>query len=394
MASIVETSQPATEPVDLATAYIFLRQVPGTDDALLQNVIIPGARRQLESSLGLTLANRDFVQYEDGFPFFPYFQSPYAPLFGAAFPFYFGYGPIASYPYPAIGGLQNQILSPFEKKLLRSPVTALRGISYVGTDGKSHGLLPGKDFSVDFASLPGRVTPLPGQRWPVGVLGNSTVAIYFSAGYLPPGSGNSDESTGAVWAALNKVAQYSYVLDANGNVQLQTVAGAITGIVEPTWAAIGLSVTDGTAVWINCGPITGAWAANHSYTAPVVIRDPSGNLQQLAVSTLTSGGTLPNFASNRGQAMPDNSIPAAWRCIGPDQSQGAGDTPNQITDYQGDNSIPPNLYMALCQLITHWYQQRSVIVTVAGAGGTHLPLPLHLEEIIASERVLDFGRGK
>lgn len=392
MASIVETSQPAQEPVDLDTAYKFLHQVPGTDDALLLNVIIPGARRQLESSLGLTLANRDFVQYEDGFQ--SYFQSPYGSLFAGAMPFYFGYGPIASYPYPAIGGLHNQLVNPFERKLLRNPVTAVRGISYVGTDGKSHGLLPGKDFAVDFASLPGRITPLPGQRWPAGVMGNSTVAIYFSAGYLPPDSGNSDESVGAVWSAINKVAQNSYVLDANGNVQLQTATGVrITGIVEPTWAAIGASVADGKANWKNLGPITGAWAAGHSYTAPVVIRDPGGNLQQLNVSSLTSGGTSPNFSSVRGAIATDNTI-AAWMCIGADQSQGAGDTPNQITEYQGDNSIPPNLFMALCQLITHWYQQRSVIVTVAGAGGTHLPLPLHLEEIIASERVLDFGRGK
>lgn len=392
MASIVETSQPTSEPVELATAQRFLRVESGSDDDLIQNVIIPGARRQLESALGLTLANRNFVQYEDGFPF-PYFQSAYAPLFGAAIPFYFGYAPIASYPYPAIGGLQNQTLSPFEKKLLRSPVTAVRGITYIGTDGKSHGLLPGKDFAVDFASLPGRITALPGQRWPVGVFGNSTVAIYFSAGYLPPGSGNSDELTGARWAALNKVAANSYVFDSNGNVQLQTAANAITGIVEPTWAAIDASVSDGSASWTNLGPIVGRWAANHNYTAPVVILDSKGNLQYLSVSSLTSGGSEPSWNATRGQVTTDNSI-AAWTNIGADQSQGAGDPPNQITEYQGDNSIPPNLFMGLLHLITHWYQQRSVIVTVAGAGGAHLPLPLHLEEIIASERVLDFGRGK
>src|ERR1051326_3503950 len=105
MSAIVEVSSSITEPVDLTTAKEFLRLIPanqpGPDDDLITDLIIPGARRQLETALGLTLANRKFIQYEDGFPFFPYFQSPYAPLFGAAFPFYFGYGPIASYPYPA-----------------------------------------------------------------------------------------------------------------------------------------------------------------------------------------------------------------------------------------------------------------------------------------------------
>ena len=394
MSSIKETSQPANEPVTLALAQTFLRLESRSDDDLIQNVIIPGARRQLETALGETLANRSFVQFEDSFPFYPFSMSPYAPLFGSTgFPFYFGFGPVANLPVPAVGGLQNQLVNPFEKRLLRSPVTRVRGISYVGNDRKSHGLLPGKDFAVDFASLPGRISPLPGQRWPVGIFAESTVAIYFDAGYLPRNSGNSDELVGARWSAVNKVAVNSYVFDSDGNVQLQTASNAITGVEEPTYAAIGASVSDGSASWTNLGPILGRWAANHAYTAPVVILDSKGNLQYLSVSSLTSGSAEPTWNATRGQVTTDNSV-AAWTNIGADQSQGAGDPPNQITEYQVDNSIPPNLLMGLLHLITHWYQQRSLIVTVAGAGGAHLPLPFHLEEIIASERVLDFGRGK
>ena len=191
MSSVIEVSRPSVEPVSLVEALQFLKQTqlptttPPTDPeaSLIYNVFIPAARRYVEDLTGLTLASRNFEQWEDGFPFFPYFQSPYAPLFGAAFPFYFGYGPIASYPYPAIGGLQNQMLSPFTKRLLKNPVTAVTKITYIGTDGNSHDLVPDTDFVVDFASTPGRVAPLPGQRWPVGIIGLNSVRIQYTAGY-------------------------------------------------------------------------------------------------------------------------------------------------------------------------------------------------------------------
>ncbi len=400
MSSIVEVSQPFSEPVDLLTAKQFLRlalvdntgaPIVGPDDGMIENILIPGARRQLETALGLTLANRQFVQYEDGFPALPFFQSAYAPLYGAAFPFFFGYGPIANYPF--VGGMQSTTVSPFEKRLLRSPVTAVSRITYIGIDGESHGLLPGKDFAVDFASLPGRVAPLPGMRWPITMSGQSTVAIYFTAGYLPTGSPNEDILDGAIWQALQPVAVNSYVIDPNGNVQLQIALKAVTAKTEPTWPnAVGQTVADGFATWKNLGPISGVWRANTAYTAPSVVQDSNGNLQELIVS-VTSGASAPTWALNRGATTTDNSV-AAWMNIGVDESQGATDPPKQITEYVADVSIPPNLYMGLLQMITHWYQNRAVIVTVAGAGGTHLPLPLHLEEIIQSERILDFGRGR
>lgn len=216
-AGIVEASQPADEPLDLETAKQFLRLPDAftSDDKLIQTVIIPGARRQLETMLAVTLASRDFVQYENGFPFFPYFQSPYAPLYGAAFPFYFGYGPVASYPYPAIGGLQNQMISPFDITLLRSPVTAVSKISYIGTDGTSHDLLPGKDFTVAFGRQPCIISPLPGQRWPVGVMGNSTVEVHFTAGYEPPNpTVDTEESVDVTEPAAptppNQITEYKF----------------------------------------------------------------------------------------------------------------------------------------------------------------------------------------
>lgn len=396
MSSIAELEATPTEVVDLATAKNFLRlpSAAGTDDTLISTIIIPGARRQLETALGLTLVNRQFLQYEDGFPFFPYFQSPYAPLFGAAFPFYFGYGPIASYPYPAQGGLANQLVAPFEKRLLRSPVTAVDHIEYIGTDGKSHTLLPGKDFTVDFSSTPGRIGPLPGQRWPVCTLGMNTVKIYFTAGYLPMGSGTTIEMLGAIWESDTPVAQNSYVVDSNGNIELQIQANAKTGVTEPTWPALAggtvseISENAAIAIWKNICPVSaiGPWLANHLFTSPIVIRDPNGYLQLLIVGSLTSAGSLPSFSETFGAVTTDNST-AAWQNIGEDLTQNAADPADQITTYTENLSIPPNLYVAILQLIVHWWGQRAVVV----AGGNPGKLPFHLEEIIQSERTLDFS---
>jgi len=397
MSSIVEVSQAPTEPVDLTTAQTFLRVQPGTDDTLISTIIIPGARRQLETSLGMTLANRKFIQMEPAFPLFPYYSSPYAAMFGSDFPIYFGgYGPAASYPYPASGSLRNR-RNPFEIHLLRGPATAIDHIEYIGTDGKSHGLLPGSDFAVDLASMPPRIAPLPGQRWPISVQGLNSVKIYFSAGYFPPNTADVSESLGAVWSAFTSVAQNSYFLDPAGNVWIQLATNAKTGKTEPGWTGnpgTTFSETNPegvvTATWQNLGPILGPWTSGHVYTAPAVIVDPNGYLQQLIVSSLTAGGSTPTFSQTFGAISNDNSVPA-WRNIGQDQSQGATDPANETTSVQLNNSIPPNLYTALLQMIVHWYQQRAVVVTSAGAGGTHVPLPLHLQEIINSERVLEFG---
>jgi hypothetical protein len=267
MSSIIETSLPKAEPVTLQAAKDFLRLGNDiTSDGLIQDVIIPGARRLLESQIGIVLANRTFIQSEPGFPFFPYFQSPFAALYGAAFPFYFGYGPISSYPYPAIGGLQNQMVSPFEIRLLRSPVTAVEKITYVGTDGALHDLSPGADFVIDWISLPARLIPLPGQRWPVSTTGLDKVRIYYSAGYV------ADETEQE-------------------------------NITEP----------------------------------------------------------------------------------------GAPTPPQQFTTLQANIGMPEHLTIALLMLVTHWYQNRDPVIAQAGGAGKFNSLPLHVQDIIDSERILDFG---
>jgi hypothetical protein len=388
MSSILEISLPAVEPVDpVAELTPFLKQPAGTPDGVLIKTLGIAARRQLEDMLGLTLANRNFCQYEDGFPFFPYFQSPYAPLFGAAFPFYFGYGPIASYPYPAIGGLQNQMVSPFEKRLLRTPVTAVQKILYVNTNGGTTQLTAGVDFVVDYSSQPGRLTPLPGQRWPVGIVGVNTVQIFFSAGYQATSQQFVIEP--AVWEEELQVPQCAYIIDANDNLWVQTTAGTqTTGTARPDFeaAAVGATISgDGSCNWKNYGPCVGPWVANQALQQPTIIFDANNNLQLLNVAELTTAATAPTWATARGVTSSDNSISGAWLCLGPNQP-GAQNPPNEITSYTGDIGIPEQFKIGIMMLAAHWYYNREP-VTMGNAGS----VPFGLEAIIQSNRVMDFG---
>src|SRR5579872_7325817 len=218
MSSVLELTLPSVEPISLADAKNWLKVPAGptTEDLLIQR-LVKAARRHIERCTGLTLAQRNFIQYQDGFPFFPYFQSPYAPLFGAAFPFYFGYGPIASYPYPAIGGLQNQMMNPFEVRALKNPVTAITSVEYIDTNGKKVALVPFQDFVPDIAT--GRILPLPGQRWPVSTMGANTCSIFFTAGYVQDqtvvGTQTATETASPGWEPGETVAQYAFIIDGN-----------------------------------------------------------------------------------------------------------------------------------------------------------------------------------
>src|ERR1019366_6132065 len=55
---------------------------------------------------------------------------------------------------------------------------------------------------------------------------------------------------------------------------------------------------------------------------------------------------------------------------------------SQVGTWTIDRAIPNDLVNALMQLAAHWYQNRIPIVTIAGAGGTHVVLPWHVEKIL------------
>lgn len=392
MSSVLELTFPAAEPISLADAKNWLKIPAGnnTDDILVQR-LVKASRRYIERCTGLTLAQRKFVQYQDGFPFFPYFQSPYAPLFGAAFPFYFGYGPISSYPYPAIGGLQNQMTSPFEVRALKNPITAITGVNYIGTDGEKHSLVPFKDFVPDFAT--GRIMPLPGQRWPVSTIGPNTVEIYFSAGYLPDelsiGQQNAEIESSPGWEPDTTVAQYAYLIDPNDNVWMQLTApsGATGAGPEPPWGsepAPGEIVHDGTAEWICLGPVTGEWDPQTEYVQYTVVFDPNGNLQTCIVSAFTSQNADPTFSQTLGLTTVDNSV-VAWRCLG--EYEGVmPNPPDQPSSYTKIINIPEDIEVAIYLMLSHYYFNREPVTN-----GSVSKVPHGVEDLILSVRDLGFG---
>jgi hypothetical protein len=390
MSSVLELTLPSVEPISLADARNWLKIQPGTttDDILVQR-LTKAARRYIERATGLTLAQRNFIQYQDGFPFFPYFQSPYAPLFGAAFPFYFGYGPVSSYPYPAIGGLQNQMLNPFEVRALKNPVTAITGVNYIGTDGMKHSLVPFKDFVPDFAT--GRIMPLPGQRWPVSTIGANTVEIFFSAGYAPDqisvGTVNAELESSPGWEPGETIVQYAYLIDPNDNIQLQTVGpSGITGSgLEPTWATEPGAVTaDNTASWLCLGPVAGEWDPETEYVKYVTVFDQNGNLQSCIVNQFTSQSAPPAFATTLGATTVDNGE-VAWRCLG--QYQGVmPNPPDQPSSYTKVINIPEDIEVAIYLMLSHFYFNREPVTS-----GSVSKIPHGVDDLIISTRDLGFG---
>lgn len=113
------------------------------------------------------------------------------------------------------------------------------------------------------------------------------------------------------------------ILDSNNNVEfviLQAHSSYQTGAFEPTWSQITPSSTtsagttsDGSAVWVNGGPVRG-WVANFAFYLYQCILDPNGNLQ-VCSSPGTTGATQPVWATVANTTTADNT--ATWTCLGP-----------------------------------------------------------------------------
>lgn len=274
MASLVQTSLPSSEPVALADMISALKQPSNTADSNYIQILITAARAYIEDATGLMLAPRTFVQSLDSFPFYPYSREPYGQLYGVgALALYFGYGPILPSSVPPYGMNQDGNL-PFQIVLLGNPVTAVDHITYIGTDGNPHTLLPGQDFVADLASFPARVTPLPGSIWPQCTLGANTVQIFFTAGY------------------------------------------------------------------------------NQTPTATETVTETAG--------TTEGGDTVPTPPDQQANALPAGAI------VG----------------------IPMHLYVAITQLVAHWYNNREPVSQGMGAN-----IPHSLQAIIDLNKVIDFSIG-
>jgi hypothetical protein len=176
-----QISYASTLPISLTEAKNFLKvDSDVTDDDALITLLIQSVVQHVENVTGQSLASKNYILFLDRFPGFPYLDSAYTPLFGAL-PFYFGFFAQPSFPPSATLAGTGQL--PFIIPVDKTPVTAVSQIIYIDASGTSQTLLPGRDFVVDLGSEPARIGPLPGGRWPLGMVGLSVVQVYFTAGY-------------------------------------------------------------------------------------------------------------------------------------------------------------------------------------------------------------------
>ncbi len=168
MAGIIVQSQPAAEPVSVATAKNFLR-VEITDDDLLIGVLITAAREACEMFCSRSFAPKSYVQAMDSFPYYTdtvVSQMAYPPSY---------------YSLP----MYSTTLWNYSQmiKLYYPPAIEVQGIDYTATDGTNKTLMQDTDFLLDNIWEPARIFPMPGAMWPPCLYVPNAVRIRFTAGF-------------------------------------------------------------------------------------------------------------------------------------------------------------------------------------------------------------------
>lgn len=168
MAGIIVQSQPAAEPVSVATAKNFLR-VEITDDDLLIGVLITAAREACEMFCSRSFAPKSYVQAMDSFPYYTdtvMSQMAYPPSY---------------YSLP----MYSTTLWNYSQmiKLYYPPAIEVQGIDYTDTNGVNQTLEQDTDFLLDNIWEPARIFPMPGQMWPPCLYVPNAVRIRFTAGF-------------------------------------------------------------------------------------------------------------------------------------------------------------------------------------------------------------------
>lgn len=167
-----QVALPAVEPVTIAQALAFL-QLPSSfsDPANIIGMMISSAREQGERISDRCLAQRQFVQVLDSFPYYTdtiQSQLAYPPSY-------------YSLPrYSTTLWNYSQMI-----KLSKSPVKTVDSLTYIGGDGNPATLQEGTDFIVDNVSEECRLFPMVGQFWPPCLYTPNAVQILFTAGYDP-----------------------------------------------------------------------------------------------------------------------------------------------------------------------------------------------------------------
>ena len=134
---------PSVEPIDIATAKLYLR-VETDDDVTLIQAMIQKARVDAENKLDRTLINTTWRMTFDEFPC--------------------GANPI-HLPRPPLGSSSSNV-----------------SITYTNSTGAST-VWDSSNYSIDYNSEPGRLFPIYGQTWPTARDIPNAVTIQFVAGY-------------------------------------------------------------------------------------------------------------------------------------------------------------------------------------------------------------------
>jgi hypothetical protein len=99
-----------------------------------------------------------------------------------------------------------------------------------------------------------------------------------------------------IWSALTSEPQGTFIVDPNGNTEVQTSNFLpVTGVLQPTWpTTIGVQTTDGTAHWVNAGPVDNFYLPVAGGTSGSVVDNtvPAGTLggaSQMYFSPLSPG---------------------------------------------------------------------------------------------------------
>jgi hypothetical protein len=405
MNSLVRTGTLGPELVTLTAMKNWLRvPLSVTNDDNDITGLIQEARMQAELITNCALVRSTFVQYLDHFP--GWADREYG---------YFGTAGMSGGTGAGGMGYNRHHRHYGEIKVKRPPCVSVQPITYIGTDGRPYTMNPGQDFIVDVAAQPARIRPIPYTVWPLTLHVPAAIAIPFIAGY----ANNADAATGSTtesepetrtqavnpsWEAGETWQQYQFVVDANGNVEVQMNAGpVVAGSALPVWGAIGvLSPADGGASWLNCGPIRGFWAPDTVYAGPYVILDFNSNLQLLNVPALTSQTIGPvslqivgvpplPYSQVLGGLTADNGVANAWRCLGPYLALGntglaIPNSPEQQAAFTIDYTLPRQVTRAVKALVTHWYYNREPYV-----GGSVYTVPQHVADMLGQVTIYDFA---
>lgn len=119
------------------------------------------------------------------------------------------------------------------------------------------------------------------------------------------------------WLPGAALSSYTSILDPNGNIQVLTGGGGLTGLTPPNWATTLAGVTkDGGFTWWCAGTL-GSWSPGIQISYYAAIVDSNGNIQ-VAVDVVAPGDTgtgQPAWNATLGDTTTDNNI--TWQNFGP-----------------------------------------------------------------------------